>query len=89
MGWFCPWVVFNVTFLAGRNRVKSEVILILLYLRHDFENWMEASKEDKDILGRWKKSHCVEILDPGFWLPLPFVIKFSTERDQKLPFSDL
>ena len=27
MGWFCPWVVFNVTFLAGRNRVKTQMKL--------------------------------------------------------------
>ena len=23
--WFCPWVVFNVTFFAGRNRVKVQI----------------------------------------------------------------
>ena len=32
-GWFCPWVVVNVSFLAGRNRVKS-----------DGENWSRILK---------------------------------------------
>ena len=27
MGWFCPWEVFNVTFFAGRNRVKCDLYL--------------------------------------------------------------
>ena len=31
-GWFCPWVVFNVTFLGGRNRVKSLLFLFLSML---------------------------------------------------------
>ena len=41
MGWFCPWEVFNVTFFAGRNRVKFIRDHVTFKLPYDFSYQMK------------------------------------------------
>ena len=51
-GWFCPWVVVNVSFLAGRNRVKEWTFWIPRDAQKQHHVKPLVNSPGSDILGK-------------------------------------